>query len=139
MKRAFRFIYEYLTICGLAMASSLVYIIFIFPNSFAPAGLGGVATMIQHSFGINAGYLSFLINLPLIVAVFIWVDKEFAVKTFVYILVFSSMLVLLQQAFRTFSRRNHQRSDTWLYLLCKLQLGRHRPDGGNNPQVFPLL
>lgn len=99
MKRAFRFIYEYLTICGLAMASSLVYIIFIFPNSFAPAGLGGVATMIQHSFGINAGYLSFLINLPLIVAVFIWVDKEFAVKTFVYILVFSSMLVLLQEPF----------------------------------------
>lgn len=90
---------EYLSIICLASLSALSYIIFIFPNSFAPAGFNGIATMIQHIFGINVGYLSLLFNIPLIIAVFIWVDKEFAVKTFVFISVFSTALIFLQEPF----------------------------------------
>ena len=90
---------EYLSIICLASLNALSYIIFIFPNSFAPAGFNGIATMIQHIFGINVGYLSLLFNIPLIIAVFIWVDKEFAVKTFVFISVFSTALIFLQEPF----------------------------------------
>lgn len=81
----------------LAALSALSYNLFIFPNSFAPAGFNGIATMIQHIFGINVGYLSLIFNIPLIIAVFILVNREFAVKTLVYILSFSGALILLEQ------------------------------------------
>ena len=55
----------YLLIVGLALLSALSYHIFIFSNRFAPAGLNGICTMIQHIFGVNVGYLSLQINLPL--------------------------------------------------------------------------
>lgn len=79
----------------LALASALSYKLFIFPNEFAPAGFNGLATMIQHLLGINVGYLSLLVNIPLIIAVFILVDKRFAINTLVYILSFAGSLILL--------------------------------------------
>lgn len=60
---------EFLLISVLAVLSAVTYIIFIFPNSFAPAGFNGIATMIQYVFGFNAGYLSLLINIPLVIVV----------------------------------------------------------------------
>ena len=53
--------------------------------------------MIQHIFGINVGYLSLIFNIPLIIAVFILVNKDFAVKTLVYILTFSLTLIVLER------------------------------------------
>lgn len=87
----------YLIFIALAALSALSYQLFIFPNSFAPAGFNGIATMIQHLFGINVGYLSLIINIPLIIAVFILVDKDFAVNTLVYILTFSGTLIVLEK------------------------------------------
>lgn len=87
----------YLIFIGLAALSALSYQLFIFPNSFAPAGFNGIATMIQHIFGINVGYLSLIFNIPLIIAVFIWVNKDFAINTLVYILTFSFTLIILER------------------------------------------
>lgn len=87
----------YFCYIGLAALSALSYSLFIFPNSFAPAGFNGIATMIQHIFGINVGYLSLIFNIPLIIAVFILVNKDFAVKTLVYILTFSLSLIILER------------------------------------------
>lgn len=81
----------------MASVSALTYVLFIFPNSFAPAGINGLATMVQYVLGINVGWLSLIINIPLILIVFIFVDRQFAVKTLVYILTFSFMLIVLQQ------------------------------------------
>lgn len=89
--------FEYVIIVLLATVSALSYVLFVFPNDFAPAGFNGIATIIQFVFGINAGYLSLLINIPLIILVFIFVDKEFAVKTLVFILVFSGTLLVLEK------------------------------------------
>ena len=55
----------YLFIVGLALLNSLSYSLFIFPNSFAPAGLNGICTMIQYIFGSNVGYMSLWVNIPL--------------------------------------------------------------------------
>lgn len=86
---------RYLSFIGLAALSALSYQLFIFPNSFAPAGFNGIATMVQHLFGINVGYLSLVFNIPLIIAVLILVDKEFAVNTLIYIVTFSLSLIVL--------------------------------------------
>lgn len=85
--------FEYLTIAAISALYALVYELFVFPNNFAPAGINGIATMIQYVFQINVGYLSMVINLPLAVFVFCRVDRKLAVRSGLYILVFSLCLI----------------------------------------------
>lgn len=81
----------------LALVSAVSYKLFIFPNEFAPAGFNGLATMVQHILGVNVGYLSLLINVPLIIAVFFLVDKHFALNTLLYVLTFAGALIALER------------------------------------------
>ena len=78
--------------CGMA----LCYQIFIFENSFAPAGINGIATMIQYKLHFSVAYMSLLINIPLCVLAFVFLDKPFAARTTVFTLTFSVALLLLQ-------------------------------------------
>ena len=45
----------YLVIVFMALIASVNYEIFVFPNQFAPSGLNGICTMIQHITGISVG------------------------------------------------------------------------------------
>ena len=85
----------YGVIMGLAVIAAFNYEIFIFPNRFAPSGLNGICTMIQYLSGINIGYLSFLINVPLAIAVYILVSNPLAIRSLVYVVTFSVVSVLL--------------------------------------------
>ena len=85
----------YGVIIGIALVCALSYELFIFPNKFAPAGLNGICTMIQYVFGINVGYLSLMINVPLAVWVYLRVSKPLAVRSMVYVVTFSVALVVL--------------------------------------------
>ena len=114
---------EFLLISVLAVLSAVTYIIFIFPNSFAPAGINGLTTMIQYLFHINIGYLSLLINLPLVIVVFFLVDKEFAAKTLVYIVFFSGALILLQEPFLDLSAFIYQTENGTSKILGPLVAG----------------
>ena len=84
----------YLVIALMAAVSALNYQMFIFPNSFAPAGLNGICTMIQHLSGISVGYMSLLINIPLAVWVYLKVSRTMALRSMVYVGVSSVMLVI---------------------------------------------
>ena len=86
----------YIVIVALALLCAVNYPLFIFPNQFAPAGLNGICTMIQHVFGISVGYLSLLINVPLAIAVYLNVSKPLAVRSLVYVGTFSVALVILE-------------------------------------------
>ena len=85
----------YFVIVLVAVISALNYELFIFPNKFAPAGLNGICTMIQYVFGINVGYMSLIINIPLALLVYFKVSKPLAVRSMVYVVVNSVTLVLL--------------------------------------------
>ena len=85
----------YFVIVGIALVCALNYELFIFPNNFAPSGLNGICTMIQYVTGINIGYLSLAINLPLALWVYIKVSKPLAVRSMVYVVTFSVATVLL--------------------------------------------
>ena len=67
-------IFHYAVIVVVALMMATSYQLFVFPNSFAPAGINGICTMIQHLFGVSIGYLSLLINLPLAIAVYILIS-----------------------------------------------------------------
>ena len=88
-------VWTYAVIVGIATVCALNYELFIFPNRFAPSGLNGICTMIQYLTGINIGYLSLLINLPLALAVYMKVSKPLALRSMVYVVTFSVVSVLL--------------------------------------------
>lgn len=85
----------YSVIVFLALGAAINYEVFIFPNQFAPSGLNGICTMIQHMTGISVGYLSLLINLPLAIWCYREVSKPMATRSMVYVVTFSVGLLLL--------------------------------------------
>lgn len=85
----------YGVIMVIAFICALNYEMFIFPNRFAPAGLNGICTMIQHITGISIGYLSLLINIPLAIWVYLQVSKPLAIRSMVYVVTFSVSAVIL--------------------------------------------
>ncbi|MBQ1353964.1 MAG: YitT family protein, partial [Ruminococcus sp.] len=95
-RKIFKTVLIYFTIIAIACGMALCYQIFIFENSFAPAGINGIATMIQYKLHFSVAYMSLLINIPLCVLAFIFLDKGFAARTTVFALTFSVALLLLQ-------------------------------------------
>ena len=90
-------ILTYCVIVVLALIAAVNYEIFVFPNRFAPAGLNGICTMIQHITGISVGYMSLLINIPLAIAVYFMVSKPLAIRSMVYVVTFSVALLILDE------------------------------------------
>ena len=93
-----RKVLTYAIILALACGNALSYHIFVFPNRFAPSGLNGLCTIVQEVFGLNVGYLSLIINIPLALMVYEFVNFKLAVRSMVYVVTFSVMLVLLEKA-----------------------------------------
>ena len=78
----------------IALMMALNYQLFVFPNSFAPAGLNGIFTMIQHVLGFKLSYTSIILNVPLAIIVYFTISKPFAMRSLVYTLCFSGFLML---------------------------------------------
>ena len=87
----------YLFIVSLALLNALSYQLFIFSNRFAPAGINGICTIIQHIFGINLGYLSLIINIPLAIWTYFKVGRSLAVRSMLYVAAFSVFLIVLER------------------------------------------
>ena len=88
-------VWTYLVIAGVAFLAAVSYELFVFPNQFAPSGLNGICTMIQHVTGFSVGYLSLLINVPLAVWCYVTVSKPLAFRSMIYVVVFSLGLLVL--------------------------------------------
>lgn len=87
--------YSIIVICAILL--ELNYEIFVWSNRFAPSGMNGLATIIQDlikkvfDVHFNAvGYMNLLINIPLVVAAYFLLNKEYAIKTLTYVLVFTA-------------------------------------------------
>lgn len=103
---------SYATIIAAAILLAFNYYVFIITNSFAPAGVGGIATMIQYKTGFSISYMSLLINVPLSIFAFFCIEKSFAVKTLVFSVVYSAAFLLLQHLPLTFIQYNAGGHDT---------------------------
>ena len=88
-------ILTYVVIVLAAFICALNYTVFVLPNRFAPAGINGICTMFQHITGLNMGYLSLLLNIPLAIAVYFCVSKTLAVRAFTYAALFSGFLLVV--------------------------------------------
>jgi len=107
-----KILWSYSKIIFSAILLALVYYIFIVTNNFAPAGLNGIATMIQYKTGFSISYMSLLINIPLSILAYFLVQKDFAVKTLLFSLIYSVSFLLLQNSNLTFIQYNALGHDT---------------------------
>lgn len=101
----------------MGLISAFAYQLFIVRNKFAPAGINGIAVMLEYKLGFSIGYFSIIVNIPLCIAAFFLVDKEFALKSFVFTAVYSVGYI----------------------LLGKLDIARFQYDAGNVDTIFPCM
>lgn len=70
----------------IALAASLTAIainVFLIPNGLLTGGVGGIAMMIHYLTGLPTGVLLFTINLPLFILGRKFVDRKFAINSFI--------------------------------------------------------
>lgn len=86
--------YVYIVLLGMLMATG--YILFVVPNHYAPAGINGIAVMVQYKLHFSVGFMSLIINVPLCVFAYFTVNRRFAVHTLVFCVTYSLFYLLLQ-------------------------------------------
>ena len=64
-----------------AFCLSLAMYMFMLPSKFIPGGVSGLTIIIQTLSGFSASYSMLILNAPLIILAFIFLHKEFAIKT----------------------------------------------------------
>ncbi|MBQ4506412.1 MAG: YitT family protein [Firmicutes bacterium] len=80
---------DYVLIFILAILLDFLSEIFIYYNDFAPAGLGGIGAMLQYLFGFKVGYFSLIVNIPLLIAGWSKLNREFALKSGFFVIIYS--------------------------------------------------
>ena len=88
---------QYTILILAAILLAFNYQLFIVNNGFAPAGINGIATMIQYKTGFSIGYMSIIINVPLCIMAFYLVNKGFGLRSFVFCIVYSFSFLSLQK------------------------------------------
>ena len=88
---------SYAIITAMACVMGVNYELFVFPNAFAPSGVNGLATMVQYVFHISVGWLSLVINLPLILLTWKKLAPGFARRSLLFVVVFSIITVVMNQ------------------------------------------
>ena len=66
---------------------------FVNPANFAPSGVDGITLMLQQLFGINMGYISLAINIPLLIMAWFFINKKYVMYTFIFTVLSSVMLI----------------------------------------------
>jgi uncharacterized membrane-anchored protein YitT (DUF2179 family) len=96
-KRLWPGAWSYVFVILAAILHALNYQLFIVNNGFAPAGLNGIATMIQYKTGFSIGYMSLIINIPLCILAYFLVDRAFAKRSLLFCLTYSFVFLFLQK------------------------------------------
>ena len=112
MRRIVNNVFSNTAVILMALLLAVNYHIFIVENNFAPAGLNGIATMIQYKTGFSISYISLMINIPLCALAFFLVEKKYSLKTLIFTLVYSFSYLILQKLELDFLRYNAQGHDT---------------------------
>lgn len=88
---------SYVFISLTAVLLAFNYQLFIVINHFAPAGINGIATMVQYKTGFSIAYMALVINIPLCVFAYFFINKDFAKKSLCFCLVYSGVYRYLQK------------------------------------------
>ena len=70
---------------------------FVYSADFAPAGIDGVATMLQELTHVNAGIYTLVFNIPLLIVAFFILNRRYVIYTVIFS-VLSSVLIMILEA-----------------------------------------
>lgn len=84
--------FSFIVALGFLSAAGLE--LFVFSNTFAPAGVDGIAAMVQSATGIDAAYVSLAINLPLLIIGWFCIHKKYVTYTVIFIIANSVFLLV---------------------------------------------
>jgi uncharacterized membrane-anchored protein YitT (DUF2179 family) len=96
MKNTLKILASYAIVILIAFTVAVNYQLFVFPNRFAPAGLNGIFTMVQHVFGIKLSYTTIILNVPLAIISFFINSKPRALRSLTYSVSFSLFLMMFE-------------------------------------------
>ena len=78
------------------LIGGVAYPLFLVPNSIAPGGLTGVATVLNHLFGAPVGLTSMILNLPLFLMGYKAMGRVFVVRSLIATVLFSVFIDLFK-------------------------------------------
>lgn len=91
-----RAVRDYLVVIGCAALMALSYHLLIAPNSFAPAGVPGIATLLHELFGWQVSTVTLIANIPLMILAFVLINRQFTVRSLVATVVYIVTLAVLE-------------------------------------------
>ena len=97
MKNILKIAASYIIVILVALMIAVNYQLFVLPNSFAPAGLNGLFTMLQYVCGFKISYATIIVNVPLAVASFFINSKARALRSLTYSVMFSVFLMVFEK------------------------------------------
>lgn len=99
-----RYVTVYLVLALLSFIRAISTYVFIVPNAFAPGGIGGIASIIFNIVSkynprlaetvFNPAVTVFVLNIPLLIAAAIKLNKTFAINTFYSVALYSGFMGL---------------------------------------------
>lgn len=69
---------------------------FLKPANLLGGGVAGMSVAINHLTGINVGIITFLINIPIFILGFIFLEKQFCITSLINMILFSTILGITQ-------------------------------------------
>ena len=97
MKRL-KILFDLLIILAAAALSAVGLYSFVNPANFAPSGVDGIAMMTQELTGVNMGYISLAVNIPLLAVAWFFISKKYVVYTGIFTACSSAMMILMEKA-----------------------------------------
>ena len=74
---------------------AVVVHMFVTPYNFATSGVSGIAVMIAHQTGFSAGYTTLIINAPLMVLAWFFINKRFTIISSIAIVISALGMILM--------------------------------------------
>lgn len=119
MSKRKKVIKEYILITIAVILMDIGVYVFKFPNNFSFGGVSGLAVVVTHFMPFTASQINLFINMILLVFGFIFLGKNFGVKT-AYVTIVSSLLLNLMEAL--FPMNAPLTSETTLELFYAIAL-----------------
>lgn len=96
---------------------------FIRPAHLLGGGVTGLATMINYITDINVGFLTFLINIPIFVLGFIYLEKDFCITSLINMVLFSVILGVTQDIGNYINIKDILLQSAYGGILCGVGVG----------------
>ena len=93
----FRYVIDVFFVIVAAVLSAVGLYTFVNPANFAPSGVDGISMMVQKLTGLNMGYVSLAINIPLLIVAWFFISKKYVIYTSLFTVISSVAMIVMEK------------------------------------------